>query len=275
MGTEIMKPPKKEDKQARKSSLSIFHHRIAPKYPPLKRTENGGDGVSEEPIAVKDGALVAPGNDTMLLTWLRRLEICVGLAHALSYIHYDEPRDFSVIHRKISSYTVLLNDEWEPKLCDFEFSMKIKASEKHNSLHTNTPKGNKFTFVELLQCLPLIENLEIDGPYMEGYDKSDTAQISKNFPDIQDYSGFALDHLELFRMEFFTYEDRHVDFLKLLMAKSPMLKKAQIELYESVSLEEENELLRDLLRFHVHHLQQNSSLYAQNPPHDGFCLWKF
>ncbi|GKE34079.1 hypothetical protein Tco_1453401, partial [Tanacetum coccineum] len=81
-----------------------------------------------------------------------------------------------------------------------------------------------------------------------GYDKSDTAQISKNFPDIQDCSGFALDHLELFQMECFTYEDRHVDFLKLIMAKSPMLKKAQIELYESVSLEEENELLRDLLQ---------------------------
>ncbi|GKD18868.1 kinase-like domain, phloem protein 2-like protein, partial [Tanacetum coccineum] len=28
--------------------------------------------------------------DSKLLTWVRRLEICVGLAHALSYIHYDE-----------------------------------------------------------------------------------------------------------------------------------------------------------------------------------------
>ncbi|GJW55302.1 kinase-like domain, phloem protein 2-like protein [Tanacetum coccineum] len=26
----------------------------------------------------------------MLLTWVKRLEICVGVAHALSYIHYDE-----------------------------------------------------------------------------------------------------------------------------------------------------------------------------------------
>ncbi|GJU45344.1 kinase-like domain, phloem protein 2-like protein, partial [Tanacetum coccineum] len=77
-------------------------------------------------------------NKPMLLTWVRRLEICVSLAHALSYIHYDEQRDFSVIHRNISSYMVLLNDEWEPKLCDFESSMKIKASQRHNSFHTNT-----------------------------------------------------------------------------------------------------------------------------------------
>nr|GEV55861.1 protein kinase-like domain, phloem protein 2-like protein [Tanacetum cinerariifolium] len=76
-------------------------------------------------------------SDPMLLTWMRRLEICVGLAHALSYIHYDEPRDFSVIHRCISSSTVVLNDDWEPMLCDFEDSMKIKASQRHHSFHTN------------------------------------------------------------------------------------------------------------------------------------------
>ncbi|GJV31670.1 kinase-like domain, phloem protein 2-like protein, partial [Tanacetum coccineum] len=76
-------------------------------------------------------------SDPMLLTWVRRLEISVCLAHALSYIHYDEQRDFSVIHRLISSSRVLLNDEWEPKLCGFEDFMKIKASQRHHSFHTN------------------------------------------------------------------------------------------------------------------------------------------
>nr|GEX82830.1 protein kinase-like domain, phloem protein 2-like protein [Tanacetum cinerariifolium] len=55
-------------------------------------------------------------SDSMLLTWVRRLEISVGIAHALSYIHYDEPRAFSVIHRNIDSGSVYLNDDWEPKL---------------------------------------------------------------------------------------------------------------------------------------------------------------
>ncbi|PWA62780.1 protein kinase-like domain, Phloem protein 2-like protein [Artemisia annua] len=76
-------------------------------------------------------------SDPMLLTWVRRLEISVGIAHALSYIHYDEPRDFSVIHRLITSGRVLLNDDWEPKLSSFELSMKIKSSERHHSFHTN------------------------------------------------------------------------------------------------------------------------------------------
>ncbi|GJS17049.1 kinase-like domain, phloem protein 2-like protein [Tanacetum coccineum] len=76
-------------------------------------------------------------SDPMLLTWVRRLEISVGLAHALSYIHYDEPRDFSIIHRAIDGSRVLLNDDWEPKLCDFEKSMKIKASQRHHLFHTS------------------------------------------------------------------------------------------------------------------------------------------
>ncbi|GJU10050.1 kinase-like domain, phloem protein 2-like protein [Tanacetum coccineum] len=82
-------------------------------------------------------------SDSMSLTWVRRLEICVGLAHALSYIHYDEPRDFSVIHRAIECSRILLNDKWEPKLSGFEHSMKIKASQRHHSFHTNRVKGVK------------------------------------------------------------------------------------------------------------------------------------
>ncbi|GJT09011.1 kinase-like domain-containing protein [Tanacetum coccineum] len=74
-------------------------------------------------------------SDPMLLTWVRRLKICVALAHALSYIHYDESRNFSVIHQNIYSKTVLLNDNLEPKLSEFGLSIKIKASERHLSFN--------------------------------------------------------------------------------------------------------------------------------------------
>ncbi|PWA82182.1 protein kinase-like domain-containing protein [Artemisia annua] len=84
------------------------------------------------------GSLSKHLSDPMRLTWVRRLEISVALANALSYIHYDELRDFSVIHRSIASGAVLLNDNWEPKLSRFEDSMKIKASQRHHSFHTNT-----------------------------------------------------------------------------------------------------------------------------------------
>ncbi|GKD41238.1 kinase-like domain, phloem protein 2-like protein, partial [Tanacetum coccineum] len=82
-------------------------------------------------------------SDPMLLTWVKRLKICVGLAHALSYIHYDEQRDFSVIHRNISSYSVLLDKYWEPILWEFQHSMKIKASERHHAFHTDAISSTK------------------------------------------------------------------------------------------------------------------------------------
>ncbi|GJS11177.1 kinase-like domain, phloem protein 2-like protein [Tanacetum coccineum] len=82
-------------------------------------------------------------SDPILLTWVKRLEICIGLAHAISYIHYDETRDFSVIHQNISSYTVRLNNDSEPKLSQFQHSMKIKASERDNSFHTDLVGSRK------------------------------------------------------------------------------------------------------------------------------------
>ncbi|GJY16010.1 kinase-like domain, phloem protein 2-like protein, partial [Tanacetum coccineum] len=82
-------------------------------------------------------------SDPMLLTWVKRLEISIGAAHAISYIHYDETRDFSVIHQNISSYTVRLNNDFEPKLSEFHHSLKIKASERHNSFHTDSVWSRK------------------------------------------------------------------------------------------------------------------------------------
>ncbi|GJX62181.1 kinase-like domain, phloem protein 2-like protein [Tanacetum coccineum] len=82
-------------------------------------------------------------SDTMILTWVLRLNICVGLANALSYIHYDEEHEFSVIHRNIDSLNVLLNDNWEPKLSEFRLSMKIEASQRHHSFRVDKVRDRK------------------------------------------------------------------------------------------------------------------------------------
>ncbi|GKC40390.1 kinase-like domain, phloem protein 2-like protein, partial [Tanacetum coccineum] len=58
------------------------------------------------------------------LTWMQRLKICTDVSKALSYIHYDVGRDFSVIHCNIRSSKILLDDQWEPKLSGFNLSLK-------------------------------------------------------------------------------------------------------------------------------------------------------
>ncbi|GKB71213.1 protein kinase-like domain, concanavalin A-like lectin/glucanase domain protein, partial [Tanacetum coccineum] len=58
------------------------------------------------------------------LTWIQRLKISVGVASAISYLHYEEGRNYSIIHRNINSSTILLDDNFEAKLSGFEYSIK-------------------------------------------------------------------------------------------------------------------------------------------------------
>ncbi|XP_076937864.1 uncharacterized protein LOC143605755, partial [Bidens hawaiensis] len=60
------------------------------------------------------------------LTWMQRLQICVGVAQALRYIHSGLNDDYCVIHGNIKSSKILLDHNWEPKLHDFRSSVKVK-----------------------------------------------------------------------------------------------------------------------------------------------------
>ncbi|GJS34777.1 kinase-like domain, phloem protein 2-like protein [Tanacetum coccineum] len=76
-------------------------------------------------------------SDSMLLTWVRRLEICVGLAHALSYIHHDES---TLISRLITGGNIdTFNSSIDymtgnPSYPNFGTFLKIRPS-KHQSFH--------------------------------------------------------------------------------------------------------------------------------------------
>ncbi|KAL4575063.1 hypothetical protein LXL04_021904 [Taraxacum kok-saghyz] len=81
-------------------------------------------------------------SDPITLTWTRRLEVCVGMANTLRYIHYDPKRNFSVVHRDIKSSKILLDDKWKPKLSGFELAMKIAASQR-GEVHSDYACGTR------------------------------------------------------------------------------------------------------------------------------------
>ncbi|KAJ0735750.1 putative protein kinase RLK-Pelle-CrRLK1L-1 family [Helianthus annuus] len=70
-------------------------------------------------------------SDPVTLTWTQRLHICLGIARALSYIHYDMQRSFSVIHRDVKSSRILLSDKWEAKLYGFALSTTQPVAKRH------------------------------------------------------------------------------------------------------------------------------------------------
>ncbi|XP_076947520.1 serine/threonine-protein kinase CDG1-like [Bidens hawaiensis] len=65
------------------------------------------------------------------LTWMQRLHICVGVARALSYLHYDADDDHYVIHGNIKSSKILLDHNWEPMLHGFAFAVRAKKHDLH------------------------------------------------------------------------------------------------------------------------------------------------
>ncbi|XP_071688495.1 uncharacterized protein [Rutidosis leptorrhynchoides] len=71
------------------------------------------------------------------LTWIQRFRICVGVARALSYMHDDDERSYSVIHRNINSSTILLDNNFVPRLSSFEYSLKHVVDQKEQVLLSN------------------------------------------------------------------------------------------------------------------------------------------
>ncbi|KAJ0736020.1 putative protein kinase RLK-Pelle-LRR-I-1 family [Helianthus annuus] len=65
------------------------------------------------------------------LTWMQRLLICAGVAHALSYLHYDAQENHYVIHGNIRSSKILLDHNWEPKLHGFKFAVEARKHHLH------------------------------------------------------------------------------------------------------------------------------------------------
>nr|XP_043616082.1 probable serine/threonine-protein kinase PBL1 [Erigeron canadensis] len=71
------------------------------------------------------------------LTWVLRLQICIGAARGLEYLHTPVETQLRLLHRDIKSSNILLDGNWNAMISDFGLSKFVPANKQFTYILSN------------------------------------------------------------------------------------------------------------------------------------------